>query len=479
MSGLPAACDVVVVGAGPAGLVAATHLASRGVSTVLVDEQASPGGQIYRGIEEGGSRARAILGDDYAHGAVPVAAFRASAAHYVPRASVWSVTPAEDERGAHDVGLSRDGVAHLVRARAVILATGAQERPVPIPGWTLPGVMTAGAAQILLKTAQLVPDGRTVLAGTGPLLYLLAAQLARAGAPPAALLDTTPRGRWRDAWRAAPAFVASTYASKGAALLRSVRRAMPVIAKVDLLEAQGHERLHAVRYRAAGRDAVLPADLLLLHHGVMPAINLSNAIGCAHAFDDAQAAWRPVTDAWGASSVPGIWIAGDGAGIDGARAAEAHGALAALDVARALGLLDGRQRGQQAVTAQRALRRARRGRRFLDAWFAPPPAFRAPADGTIVCRCEEVTAGEVRAAIAHGCTGPNQLKAFVRCGMGPCQGRLCGATVVDLIAAARDVPPREVGYYRLRFPVKPLTLGELAALPQTDASRAAVVRPRR
>ena len=318
-----------------------------------------------------------------------------------------------------------------------------------------------------------------MLAGNGPLLYLFAAQLVRAGAAPALVLDTTPHGRWRQAWRALPGFVASGYATKGIGMLRTVRRRVRVIHHVDQLEAVGDTHLREIRYRAGGREHVLRAQLLLLHQGVIPGINLSNAIGCAQRYDAAQQAWCPIIDAWGATSVQGVWIAGDGAGIDGAQAAGPRGRLAALDVARALGTLNGEQRDRAAAPVRRALQRARRGRAFLDAWFAPAAAFRVPPDATLVCRCEEVTAGQVRSAVAQGCVGPNQLKAFVRCGMGPCQGRLCGATVVDLIAATRGVPPQDVGYYRLRFPVKPLTLGELAALPQTAASRAAVVRTRR
>ena len=150
--------------------------------------------------------------------------------------------------------------------------------------------------------------------------------------------------------------------------------------------------------------------------------------------------------------------------------------LAALAASHALGNIDEARRDAMAAGHRRALARASASRPFLDALFAPPPAFRVPAADTIVCRCEEVNAGEVRDAVRLGCPGPNQLKAFVRCGMGPCQGRLCGATVVELIADARGVHPRDVGYFRLRFPIKPLTLGELATLPQTEASRAAVVR---
>jgi bacterioferritin-associated ferredoxin len=125
---------------------------------------------------------------------------------------------------------------------------------------------------------------------------------------------------------------------------------------------------------------------------------------------------------------------------------------------------------------RQALQREEMGRAFLDVLNRPAPQFRIPDGETIVCRCEEVTAKQVRDTAAMGCEGPNQLKAFLRCGMGPCQGRLCGLTVTELIAEVRQVPPAEVGYYRLRPPVKPITLGELASLPISDTERKAVER---
>ena len=470
--------DVVVIGAGPAGLAAATITAGHGLATALVDEQPEPGGQIYRAIGSTPVRDRGVLGDDYWHGETLVDAFRASPAEYVPRAMVWSVAPAVDEPALHELGLSIDGRAYLTRAKAVIVATGAQERPFPIPGWTLPGVMGVGAAQILLKTSGLVPAGRTVFAGCGPLLYLAAWQLLNAGVPITRLLDTTPRGSLVRALPHVARFIASPYFAKGMQPRAQVRANVQVVRGVASLAAEGTDRVERVRFQADGREQVIAADLLLLHQGVVPNVNLANAIGCEHEWDEPLHCFRPRLDAWGASSVPGIWIAGDGGGIQGARAAEHRGRIAGLAASHALGTFDETRRDALAAPHRRALARATAGRRFFDVLFAPPHAFRVPSGETLVCRCEEVTAQQVRDAVALGCPGPNQLKAFLRCGMGPCQGRMCGLTVVDLIADARGVPPRDVGYYRLRFPIKPLTLGEFATLPQTEASRAAVVRLR-
>jgi bacterioferritin-associated ferredoxin len=209
---------------------------------------------------------------------------------------------------------------------------------------------------------------------------------------------------------------------------------------------------------------------------VVPNINLSNAIGCRHVWDDVQLTWKPETDAWGATSVAGICVAGDGAGIAGAEAAAERGRIAALGVAHRLGKIDASARDRDAAPLRATLARFERGRLFLDTLYRPAKAFRVPQGDTIVCRCEEVTAERIRATVPLGATGPNQMKAFLRSGMGPCQGRLCGLTVAELIADVRGVPIQEVGYYRLRPPVKPIALGELATMPKTEASEKAVVR---
>jgi NADPH-dependent 2,4-dienoyl-CoA reductase/sulfur reductase-like enzyme len=463
--------ELAVVGAGPAGLAAASTAAAHGVATLLLDEQGAPGGQIYRSIGVTPVTDRRILGADYWRGMGLVAEFQASGAAYLPQATVWNISP---ER---DVAVSTPAGARLFRVRHAILATGAMERPFPIPGWTLPGVMTAGAAQILLKSAGLVGEGSVVLAGCGPLLWLLAAQYLEAGARISALLDTTPRANRPAALAHLPRFLTSPYLGKGWRLLRAVKRHVPVIAAVSELQAAGEGRLQEVLYRqAAGPVRRLPADLLLLHQGVVPNLNFASALGCRHVWDERQLCFRPVVDGWGASSVEGIAIAGDGAGIAGAQAAAERGRLAGLDAALRLGRLDEAGRDRTAGGPRVALARAERGREFLDALYRPATAFRLAADDTIVCRCEEVTAGQVREAVAQGGRGPNQVKAFLRCGMGPCQGRLCGLTVTELIAEATGRGAGEVGYYRLRPPVKPVSLAELASLPKPESAVRAVER---
>jgi NADPH-dependent 2,4-dienoyl-CoA reductase/sulfur reductase-like enzyme len=470
--------DVAIVGAGPAGLAAATLCAEMGLSAALYDEQPAPGGQIYRGISTSPLARPDILGDDYWHGASLLPPFTRSGAVYVPDAVVWSLERRTDAGFALaiSVGAADAGVASLVEARAVILATGSHERPMPIPGWTLPGVLTAGAAQILLKTAGLVPQGRTVLAGCGPLLWLVAWQLLRAGAVIDALLDTTPRGRLLRALNRDPAFLVSRYFGQGRELVRDVRRRLRVIEHVSALAIDGVDQAQALRYVAGGARPTRAVDQVLLHQGVVPEIHLARAAGCTLAWNDDRACFEPAGDPWGGTSIPGLYLAGDGAGIAGALAAPARGRLAALAVAEALGHIDGPRRTRDGQPHRRMLARALRGRLFLDVLYRPAAAFRIPAGATIACRCEEVEANAIALEARAGCAGPNQMKAYLRCGMGPCQGRLCGLTVCEIIAREQRRAPADVGYYRLRAPARPIALGELATMPVTPAAQAAVVR---
>ena len=452
--------DVAVVGAGPAGLAAAATAAELGLSVALLDEQAHPGGQIYRDVTRAGIDRLQVLGDDYAAGRALVERFTQSTARHVGGASVWNITR---ERVIHYL---KDGRSQSITAGQVILCTGAMERPFPIPGWTLPGVMTAGAAQILLKSAGLAPAQPVVLAGCGPLLYLLAWQYLRAGVRIGAIVDTTQRGDYLRALRHVGGAVAGwREVRKGLGLIRRIRGAgIPFYRGATELAVEGSERAEALRFRMGATSHRVQTDLVLLHQGVVPNNQITASLRLVHRWDERQLCWVPQTDAWGRLALDGFLIAGDGRGISGGTAAALQGELAALAAAHSAARLPEPERDRAAEPLRSALRRQLHIRPFLDTLYRPKLQHRVPADEVIACRCEEVSAGELRRSVALGCTGPSQTKAFSRCGMGPCQGRLCGLTVTEVIAQARGVSPAEVGHYRIRPPIKPITLDELAAL---------------
>jgi NADPH-dependent 2,4-dienoyl-CoA reductase/sulfur reductase-like enzyme len=467
--------DVIVVGAGPAGMSAAALMSAEGLKVLVLDENPAPGGQIYRHITLNAQSERPYLGDAYWAGQPIAAAFMASSLTYARRCRVWSLDSANlplDEPYAR-VGISLGGAARHVQAKRVILATGALERPMPVPGWTLPGVMTAGAAQIALKSAGLVPSGRVVLAGCGPLLYQLAVQLKDAGANIVALLDTG--SGLRQGWRHLPSFFFSPYVLKGAALLFKARRSLRVVSGVQRLEIEGRDHATGVRFKTGRFEETLSIDHLLLHQGVIPDTALANSAGCALEWNEAIRAFQPRTDDHGRSSLPDIFIAGDGARMAGALASAEAGRAIALAVMAELAPGDAHRFELRRRRALHECARLQRGRSFIDNAYLPARHFLAPQDdSTVVCRCEEVTVGVVRNAARRGVTGPNQLKVFTRCGMGPCQGRMCGSTVAELLADERGTEPGDIGTYRLRPPIKPLRLSEIAGLPHGEADTFAV-----
>jgi thioredoxin reductase len=455
---IKSSCQLLVVGAGPAGIAAAQAAARAGVEVTVVDEQAQPGGQIYRNVDASPLPDINLLGKDYVFGQQLVQAFRDAHIDYFPGHAVWYLDQ------SREVGVVAAGVHRRLRAERIVIACGAQERPMPFPGWDLPGVMTAGAGQILLKSAAMLPAQSPVLAGSGPLLLLLAWQYLRAGVGIRALVDTTdPANRWSALSCLPRALAASDYLFKGMKLVASIKRArVPWYRQASQLCAEGDGRLQRLSFSSAGGKQQIDTPLLMLHQGIVPALHITEAAACETIWNPGQQCWQARVDSWGESSRPGIFIAGDGVGIGGARAASLSGQLAGLRVAEQLGLLDPGRLAQLARPLQNARARHLAIRPFLDAWYRPADDCLSPVDNTLVCRCEEVRAAEIRAVAALGCSGPNQAKAFTRCGMGPCQGRFCGATVAHIMAQTGASGSDEIGRYSVRPPLKPITLGQLA-----------------
>lgn len=452
--------DIVVIGAGPSGMAAATLAARHGAKVTLLDEQNGVGGQIWRSITVASDARLRTLGPDYAAGTAPARDFASSGARYIAGATVWQVT----RDGV--VNYLHAGASQSIRGKRVILCSGAMERPFPIPGWTLPGVMTAGAAQILLKSADTVPTQPAVLAGCGPLLYLLAWQYVRAGVPIAAIVDTTDQGDYRRAMAHFPkALRGWPYLKKGLALLRVLRqKGVPFFKGATDLAIEGSDSAQAIYFTSGRTQHRVSTQLVLLHQGVVPNTQFTWSLRAPHTWDTAQLCWRPDTDDLGRlADVEQVLVAGDGRGIGGAGAASIQGRLAALAALQDLGMLTAAKADAQIGAGLKELQGHMHIRPFLDALYRPKDANRIPADDVLVCRCEEVTAGAIRDFVKLGCAGPNQTKSFGRCGMGPCQGRLCGLTVTEVIAHARNTSPTDVGYYRIRPPIKPITLAELSA----------------
>jgi NADPH-dependent 2,4-dienoyl-CoA reductase/sulfur reductase-like enzyme len=458
--------DLVVIGAGPAGMAAALTAASCGLKTVLFDEQPRPGGQIYRNVTAAHPAVAQLLGPDYRHGESLATRLMNSGVELRFGSLVWDV--------ARDLTVTAQqrGRSFQVHAPQLIAATGALERVSPLPGWTLPGVLNAGAAQLAMKSAGSVPAGRVVLAGGGPLLLLVACQLLDAGAELAGIVETSPSAnRWRALPHLPAALGAPSYIAKGLRMLWRLRRAgVPMFAAATSVCVEGSDRVQALGFESGDKAHRINADVVLLHHGVVPNTQLSRLMRVEHDWDDVQLAWHPRVDAWGETSLKGLRLAGDGVSIAGALAAEPAGALAALGAAQALGRLNAAQATSHAAPLRRTLRQQGRIRPFLDALYRPPEWLIQPGDETVVCRCEEVTAGRIREMVALGCQGPNQTKFFSRCGMGPCQGRMCGLAVTQILSHTLGKAPQEVGAYHIRAPLKPIALASIAALSNPGAA---------
>jgi thioredoxin reductase/bacterioferritin-associated ferredoxin len=459
--------DLIVIGAGPAGMAAAIQAAKHGLSVLVLGEQPLPGGQMYRGLEQGGIGLARILGSSYAKGVSLVRDFRSSQPGYQAEATVWQIEP------DGWVYYSTKSHTRQVRGQRIIIATGAKERPMPIPGWTLPGVMAATASDVLLKSHGIVPFSNIVLAGSGPLLLLTASRLIKAGAGIKALLDTTPAGNLAGALPRLPkALLGAQYLLKGLTMQWDILSSrIPVYKGVDSLKALGDGGLERVEFSCKGKQISIEADTLLLQNGVVPDTQLTALLGCDLAWDELNRYWKPLTNSWGDTSCDKVSVAGDAAGILGGGAAEALGRIAALHAAYALGKITRQTRNQQAGPWRRRLILEQAARPFLDRLFKPATKFLTPQDDdTLVCRCEEISAGQIKQALRLGALGPNQLKAQTRAGMGPCQGRMCGLIISEMIARHHGLSVAQVGWQRVRPPAKPLTIQQLASLEAEDSA---------
>ncbi len=454
--------DAIIIGAGPAGLACGTELAVRGLEVAVLDEQAGPGGQIYRNITGTSSAQRKILGADYTDGLDLVDSFNSAPLDYLPQSRVWQAA----ENG--DIFFSRNGASQKLGAPNLVLCTGAMERPVPFPGWTLPGVMTCGGMSNLYKDSGLVPKEPLLIAGSGPFVWLVAEHLLALDAPITAILDTTPLAQVFPAMKEVPGAVKRLdFMMKGVRLIADVhltarKKNVPIYRNVKELQAQGQKKLERVGARAGSKQLSFEVSTLLVSEGIIPNTSLLRQVGCAHTWNPVQRFWHPDVCAEGQTSLSSVYIAGDGGFVHGAKSAEYKGRLTALQIAKEMRRLSKAEYDEQVVPVRRQLDRELFPRPFIDRLYAPRKDLFSLANETIICRCEGVTAGRVRELVYDGLTDHNEIKAIIRCGMGPCQGRMCGSAVLELISEVSGLDPAKIRQHRLRPPIKPVSLQELA-----------------
>lgn len=448
-------------------MTAAAQAAAAGLSVTLVDERVTLGGQIYKrlgpGFEVDDPRA---IGRDYARGGRLIAAVQASGAELRLGTTVLAL------EGLAAIVCEGDARTAVIEARRIILAPGAHDRPVAFPGWTLPGVLTAGGAQTLIKTQRVLPGERIVFAGSGPVALAFPAQLHHFGARVALVCDAGPPPGPRDI--AAILAVARgnlDLVRDGIGYRFALARArIPLRFRRIVVAAEGDGRVEAVVHAAVDADwRVIPgseqriaADTLCLGYGFTASVELLRLAGCA--IDDDEDRGGPVArvDRWMRTTVSGIHAAGDGGGVEGSLVALDEGRLAGLGAALDLGAL-GAAEGERAADPVRRRLASRRAFRTALARMhrVGPGVYELARPETVICRCEEVTRAGLEAALA-GSADLGVVKGLTRAGMGLCQGRNCQRTIAALLASRHDRPIGAITAATARLPVRPVPIGAMA-----------------
>lgn len=469
MGALPVAeTELAVIGAGPAGLAAATAAAQAGCGVTVLDEYPSPGGQYLTANVAAG------------RSPLPVARRRGQALlqelarlniNLRLQTLVWGLVKTGHPAGSLHLALAGPNGPDELQARAVVIAAGGRELVIPFPGWTLPGVMTAGAAQLLAKNSGVLPGRRVLLAGAGPLLLAVAHELAGRGAEVVAVLEAGRPARWL---RYSPAVWGNwDRLAEGWAYLQSLhRKNIPYRFGSTVTEALGSgvleqvvvSRLDRQGRPVAGSREKFDVDTLCLSFGFTPNTELAQLAGCRLDFEPDRGGWAPRLTERLETSVTDLFVAGEAAGIEGAGAALVTGRLAGLAAAERLGRLTGAELGQEMAALAGQRRCQRRFGAMLNRLFRPQPGLASLVTGqTPICRCQEVSGAEIRAAMAAGADTLDALKIWTRAGQGHCQGRVCGPILAWLLAGQLGCSERQAGLFQVRPPLKPVRLGLLAA----------------
>lgn len=441
---------VIVIGAGPAGVRATQQLVAQGLRPTVIDEAPAAGGQIYRQPPTSLKRPYKTL---YGLEAAKAKAIHTTLEDLKPHIDYRPETLAWDIQG-NRLFTNAHGQIDSLDFDRLIIASGATDRVIPVPGWLTPGTYTLGGAQVALKAQAMIVGDPVVLMGCGPLLYLIAYQYARVGAHVAAVLDTSPRHAH---WQAFPKLLAQPdVALKGAYYLTWLRaRRIPLHRGVTPVRIEGDQHVQAIVWQKNGQEHRTLTQAVALGYGLRSETQLADLAGCAFTFDTENHQWLPKTTHHVRSSRQDVYLAGDGARILGADAAELTGRYAALTLLKDSGhSIDPRiiQKIERKLARQTTLRQG-----LEQAFPFPRHLITSLPDDTVICRCEEISLQHYREQLhTLDAREMNRAKAFTRVGMGRCQGRMCGIAAAEILAHAWDKPVAQVGRLRGQAPVKPL-----------------------
>jgi D-hydroxyproline dehydrogenase subunit alpha len=463
--------EVLVIGAGPAGLAAATAASECGAEVLLVDARSELGGQYYKQVAKSYRiTASAELDRQFRDGRALIGRLERLGVETWRNASVWGAfAPLE-------IAILAQGRQHVARPKRLVLATGAYERTVPFSGWTLPGCIMTGAGQTLLRAYGVAPGRRVLIAGNGPLNFQLAAELVAAGVDVAALVEAAARpglSQGRAIFGAAAA--SPELMLDGAEYLARLKRArVPIIYASAIARAEGGTRVDRAMVARidgsgrpiAGTERAFEVDSVCTGFGLLPTADIALSLGCHHVVDAETGSVRISRDDAGRTSVPEIRVVGDGGGIIGARASLEQGLLAGVETARSLGH---EPRPALAGRIGRSLHLLQRQRRFqANLWklfSAPVLGHQLAMPDVEICRCEGITRAEIDSALAGPANSLAAVKRQTRAGMGRCQGRVCGPLIAAIARSRGAHLAWEDTQLAPRPPVLPLPLGTLAEKP--------------
>lgn len=457
--------DVAIVGAGPAGLAAAREASQAGAKVVLIDQYLRPGGQYFRQLPPGFTgNGRPDWGEDEEKGRRLLEGTTSEGIELLTDTVVFSIY------GDKTLALARQDHFFQLRAQKLILATGAYERPVPFPGWTLPGVLSAGAMQTLVKIQRVLPGRRIVVAGAGPLLYVVAAMLVDAGAEVGAVVDAA---RLRGGWRQIPRLWHHWQPLlRGMEYLKQLRDAgVPVLTGHTILRAEGEGKVQRAvivevdnEWRTVpGTERSYDLDALCVSFGFLPSTELARLAGCDVVYRPELGGFVPEHNQEMETSLAGVFVAGEVAGIGGAGIAMVQGRIAGLAAARQLGRIDANAAEKQSAAARKELAGLEKFREAMTEMVGLRPGiWDLMQDDTIVCRCHEVTKAELREAARASTLSAREVKLRTWAGMGPCQGRFCADVILHIMAEEKGVAIDQIPTPRVRPPVHTVPLAALA-----------------